>query len=274
MTARRRAAVLCLTVLPFLLSAHGGRAARGQGAGVKTEIVVVGTVHAPTPNFDEKTLTAILNRVRPDLILLELDPSFFDGSFNLPERYQGVSPEARAATAYARAAGAGLRPFDIEGRNRFYQEHDYFNREATFNREIGRLYAGGQLSTEARLLFETLLSLSAVRDACGAERPEVINSSACDAAVEKKHHYAFKGLGRVIELTPALKEAAPFWTLADDFWSRRNAEMVRNILALSKELRPKRAVVLTGFEHRPHLKRRLAELAPGAGFAVREYWDY
>lgn len=274
MTARRLLAVLCLAVHLLLLAAQGGRAALGQEAGVKTEIVVVGTVHAPTPNFDEKTLAGILSRVKPDLILLELDPSFFDGSSNLLETYQGVSLEARAATAYAKATGAKLRPFDIEGRNRFYQEHDYFNQEAKLNREVGRLYAAGQLPTEARLLFETLLSLSAVRDACGAERPEVFNSGACDAAVERKHHYAFKGLGRVIELTPALKESAPFWALADDFWARRNAEMVRNIIALSKELRPRRAVVLSGFEHRPYLKRRLAELAPASGFAVREYREY
>ena len=274
MTARRRVAVLCLTVLLLLFTPRGGRDARGQETGVKSEIVLVGTVHVPTPNFDEKTLAGILNRVKPDLVLLELDPSFFDGSFNLLEKYRDVSLEARAATAYAKAAGARLRPFDIEGRNRFYQEHDYFNREAKLNQEVGRLYAGGQLSAEARLLFETLLSLSAVRDACGAERPEVINSSACDVAVEKKHQYAFKGLGRIIELTPALKESAPFWALADDFWGRRNAEMVRNIVTHTKELRPKRVVVLSGYEHRSYLKRRLVELVPVEGFVVREYRDY
>jgi hypothetical protein len=268
MTERRRAAMLCLTLLLSL------PVARGQEAHVKTELVVVGTVHAPTPNFDEKALAGILGRVKPDLVLLELDPSFFDASFNLLEQYRGVSLEAKAATAYARAAGARLRPFDIEGRNRFYQEQDYFNREARLNREVAGLYAAGQLPAEARLLYESLLSLSAVRDACGAGRPEVINSNACDTAVEKKHHYAFKGLGRVIELTPALKELAPFWTLADEFWSRRNAEMVRNVVTHTKELRPRRVVVLAGFEHRSYLKKRLAELAPAEGFAVREFWDY
>jgi hypothetical protein len=190
------------------------------------------------------------------------------------EKYRGVSLESKAATAYAKAAGARLRPFDIEGRNRFYQEHDYFNREMRLNREAGRLYAAGQLSAEARLLFEGLLSFSAVRDACGADRPEVFNSPACDLAVEKKHYYAFKGLGRIIELTPALKEMAPFWALADDFWARRNGEMVKNIVRHAKELRPRRAVVLTGFEHRAYLKKRLAERAAAEGFVLREYRDY
>ncbi|HZS09928.1 MAG TPA: hypothetical protein VFD58_34190 [Blastocatellia bacterium] len=274
MMKRNQAAVLFVPFVMLTCVWLGERPAQGQGPGIKSEIVLIGTVHAPTSNFQEETLVRILNRVRPDLILLELDPSFFDSSFNLPEKYQGISLESKAATSYAKTVGARLRPFDIEGRNKFYEVHDYFNRELKLNQEAGRLYAGGQLSPEAKVLFEALLSLSAVRDACGAERPEVINSSACDTAVEKKQYYAFKGLGRIIELTPALKEMGPFWALADEFWVRRNGEMVRNIVRHSKELRPGRAVVLSGYEHRYYLRKQLAGQAAREGFILREYWDY
>jgi hypothetical protein len=119
-----------------------------------------------------------------------------------------------------------------------------------------------------------LLALAAVRDSCGAERPEVINSRACDAAVERKQHYAFKGFAQIIGLTPDLKEFQPFWDAADDFWTRRNEEMVRNVVRHSKELRAKRVAVLCGFEHRYYLRKRLAEQAKGEGFVLREYWSY
>lgn len=274
MMKRKRAAVFCVILPMFLFTWPGERPIQGQELGAKSEIVLVGTVHSPTPSFQEEALVRILNRVKPDLILLELDPSFFDSAFTLPEKYQSISMESKAATVYAKTAAIKLRPFDIEGRNKFYQEHDYFNRELKLNQEVGRLYASGQLSPEAKLLFEGLLSLAAVRDACGAERPEVINSSACDMAVEKKQYYAFKGLGRIIELTAALKEMSSFWALADDFWLRRNGEMVRNILKYAKELRPKRAVVLSGYEHRYYLRKQLAEQATKEGFILREYWDY
>jgi hypothetical protein len=247
---------------------------RGQAVDGRAEIVVVGTVHSPTPRFNEATLVAILRRVNPDLILLELDPSFFDGAFALREKYRDVSLESKAAAAYAKDAAVRLRPFDIEGRNRFYQEHDYFKRELSLNREIGRMYGGGLLPPEAKLLFESLAALAAVRDSCGAERPEVINSSACDTAVEKKQVYAFKGVGRIVDLTPALKEFKPFWTLADDFWVRRNDAMVGNVVRHAKETRARRAVVLCGYEHRYYLRPRLAERAAKEGFVVREYWDY
>jgi hypothetical protein len=130
------------------------------------------------------------------------------------------------------------------------------------------------LSAEARLLFETLLSLSAIRDSCGAERPEVINSSACDTAVQKKQYYSFKVIKRMIELTPALKEFDAFGSLADDFWVRRNEEMIRNIVRYSKEFRGKRIVVLCGYEHRYYLGEKLKGQEPKENFVLREYWNY
>jgi hypothetical protein len=261
-----------LIMSALLLSA--GPFARGRGINGGTEIVLVGTVHSPTTKFTEGTLIDILRRVNPDLVLLELDPSFFDGSFALPEKYQNISLENKAVTAYLKTAGARLRPFDIEGRNKFYQEHDYFKRELSLNQELSRLYAAGRLSAEAKLLFEGLTALAAVRDSCGAERPEVINSSACDTAIEKKQGYAFKGIGQIVALTPALKEFKPFWNLADDFWARRNEAMVRNVVKYAKELKAERAVVLCGFEHRYYLRHKLAEQAAAEGFLVKEYWEY
>jgi pheromone shutdown protein TraB len=257
----------------FALQALGGPLARGQEIN-RTEIVVIGTVHSPTPKFTEETLVNILRKVGPDLILLELDPSFFDSSFVLPEQYQNISLENKAVIAYGKTTSVKLRPFDIEGRNKFYQEHDYFKRELSLNQEISRMYGTGQLPLEAKLLFEGLMALAAVRDSCGAESPEVINSSACDTAIEKKQHYAFKGIGQIVELTPSLKEFKPFWILADDFWGRRNDTMVRNIIKYSKELQARKVVVLCGYEHRYYLRNKLTEQAPKEGFVIREYRDY
>ena len=265
---------LYASLVALALLGSNSSVVRGQEGDKRTEVTVIGTVHGPTARFTEGTLIDILKRVQPDLILLELDPSFFDGSFVLPEKYQGITLETKAVTAYGKLAAVKLRPFDIEGRNKFYQEHDYFKHELSLNQEINRMHGAGQLSPEARLIFEGLLALAAVRDACGAERPEVINSSACDAAIEKKQDYAFKGIGKIVELTPALKEFKPFWSLADDFWARRNEAMVRNVVRHAKEVRAKRVVVLCGYEHRYYLRKRLAEQAPGEGFVLKEYWEY
>lgn len=241
----------------------------------QTEIVVISTVHNDTNYFKTETLVDILKKVNPDLILLEFDSSFFDSSFALLEKYQTISLESRAAaTVMRQSSKIKVRPYDIEGRNKFYAEHNYFKSEAEFYGELSRLNDNNELSSEAKLLFEALISLSAIRDSCGAERPEVINSLACDTALEKKQDYSFKGIKRIIELTPALKKFDAFASLADDFWIRRNEEMVKNIIRYSKEFQGQRIVVLCGFEHRYYLRKRLKEQAAKEGFVLREYRDY
>jgi len=265
--------LLCamLGILPVAIQSQRPGA---QSSGARTEIVVVGTVHEPTPSFREKTLLEILGRVKPDVVLLEIDRSFFDDSSTLSQRYETITLETRAATAYAKSAGVALRPYDIEGRNKFYQDNDYFARELKLNQDVSRLYARGELSLEARLLVEALRALSSIRDACGADTPEVFNSAACDSAVAHKQQYAFKGLAKVINLTPALADMRAFGELADGFWIRRNTEMVRNIVKYAKELHARRVVVLAGYEHRYYLREHLAELATSEGFVLREYRDY
>ena len=58
---------------------------RAQG---QTEICLVGTKHDPCPYFDSDSVYAILSRVAPDVILIEMDSSFFDRDFRFDlEKY-------------------------------------------------------------------------------------------------------------------------------------------------------------------------------------------
>jgi hypothetical protein len=254
--------------------ALGNSPPQGEKSEHQTEVIVISTVHNDTAYFKAETLVDILKMVNPELLLLEFDPSFFDSSFALLEKYQAISLESIAATTLQKASKVKVRPYDIEGRNQFYAEHNYFKLEGELNRELNRLYGNDGLSPEAKSLFEALLALSAIRDSFGAERPEVLNSSACDTAIEKKQYYSFKGIKRIIELTPALKAFDVFAGLADDFWVRRNEEMIKNIIRYSKEFQGKRIVVLCGYEHHYYLKKRLKEQESKENFVVREYGNY
>lgn len=246
---------------------------RAQEA-AKTEVVVIGTVHSPTARYTQETLEGLLKKIAPDLLLLEFDKSFFDNSFAILDKFKNVSMETKAVLAYQKTAKVGLRPYDIEGRNPFYQKHDYFNRETNLNQELGRLYSTNQLNAEAKAMLDSLFAVAQIRDACGQEGPSVINSGACDKAVEKKQYYAYKGIGKIIDLTPALKEHKAFWDLADAFWVRRNDEMVNNISRYAKEVAGKKVVVLCGYEHRYYLRTKLLERARAENFMLREYWEY
>ena len=141
------------------------------------EVVVLATVHAPTPRYPEARLAETLSRAKPDLVLLELDPSFSDAEGNLKKEFESVSLETKVAVACAKGTGARLRPYDIEGRNAFFQENDCFTKERKLD-EIRRLHEAGQLSPEADQLYQGLLALSAeawkmasVRTARGINAP-------------------------------------------------------------------------------------------------------
>ena len=240
--------------------------ARCQGS--KPELVVIGTVHNETPKFREDTLGAILARLRPDVILLEFDPTFFDSTGALKANYRNLTVESRAATKYANGARVTIRPYDIDGRNRFYQENDYFAREIRLNQDISRLHAAQELGVEARSIFDSLLTFAAARDTCAAGTIDVMNSAACDSTVLKKAHYAFKGFARIVSLTPTLATHASFCALADRFWTQRNDAMVANIVRHVAEPGVRRVVVLAGFEHRYYLRRELAHRAASSGFTL------
>jgi hypothetical protein len=267
-----RSSLIVWAVLATASVLFGFRHVYGQTGSNKTEIVVIGTVHSPTANVSVKTLSGILDKLKPDVLLLEFDSSFFDDAFALREKFRDITLESTVATSLA-GKGVKLRPYDIEGRNKFYQDTDYFKQELNLNQEISKLNADGRLSPDAKAIFEALTSFARVRDSCGADRLEVLNSAACDRAIEKKQFYAFSGIGKIIDLTPALAEFKPFWTLASDFWVKRNEAMVRNIVNSAKEFHGRRVVVMCGYEHRYYLRKRLAEEAAKEGFVVGEYWD-
>jgi hypothetical protein len=56
-----------------------------------TAIVVVGTVHTKTDNFTVQGLTDILERIKPDLILVELDSSFLTPSMSIKPEFLRIS---------------------------------------------------------------------------------------------------------------------------------------------------------------------------------------
>ena len=249
-------------------------AARAQGTNAPPEVVVVGTVHAATPRYSVDTLLAILDRVRPAVILVELDSSFFDDSSRIRAEYQGISMENAAVTRFSARTATPLRPYDVEGRNRTYEQHDYFARQRRMSQTIAQLDGQGALVPEAKGLLRELDDLSAIRDAIGADRAVVINSAASDTAIRQKQEYSYAGLRRIIELSPGLSGFADFWKWADEFWTLRNETMRANIVRVAAEFPARRVVVICGYEHRYYVRSLLRQDDAAGRLRLREYWEY
>ena len=271
--AGRSLARIAAVFLP-LVAARAPVTARAQGTGAPAEVVVVGTVHNATPKFSVDTLLGILDRVRPAVILVELDSSFFDDSSRIRPEYQAVSLENVAVTRFSARTGTPLRPYDIEGRNRTYQQQDYFARQRRLSEAVGQADDRGSLVPEAKGLLRELDDLSAIRDAIGADRAGVINSAASDTAIKRKQEYSYAGLRRIIELSPGLAEFADFWRWADEFWTRRNETMRANIVRIAALFPGRRVVVICGYEHRYYVRSLLRQDEVAGRLTLREYWDY
>ena len=272
-TASRSLVRIASTLIP-IVAACVPAAAPAQETGAAAEVVVVGTVHAATPRYSVDTLLAILDRVRPAVILVELDSSFFDDSSRIRPEYQSISLENAAVTRLSARTATPLRPYDIEGRNRTYEQHDYFARQRRLSETISRLDGQGALVPEAKGLLRELDDLSAIRDAIGADRPVVINSAASDAAIRLKQEYSYAGLRRIIELSPGLADFADFWKWADEFWTRRSETMHANIVRIAADFPGRQVVVICGYEHRYYLRSLLRQDDAAGRLKLREYWEY
>ena len=127
----------------------------------KTEIFIVGTSHNPTNYQNSDTLYNILKKIKPDLILVELDTSLLTTDYkfdtiNFPDILNTC--ENQAIYKYRKQNNVKLRPFDINGRNDFYEKNDFFSNQSKMYSEITELYEKKQLDSVSTRDFELISS--------------------------------------------------------------------------------------------------------------------
>lgn len=236
-----------------------------------TEVIVVGTVHQNSKEYTSNDLLRIFRIVHPDVILCELDSSFFTAEFNFKRLFGGL--EQTAICEYMKTDQVLLRPYDIEGRNEFYRKHDTFNLEDKFYREVRELSKNGKLSPTSHEIFNAMVECFKKRDAYGSATPRRINSFECDQALAEKWYAIDYGYSEIIRQTPGLQAYNKFHLQNRSFELQRNNAMVSNIASHIRTFPGKRILVVCGFEHRHFLRIQLNFMQVPA-FAIKEYWEY
>lgn len=239
----------------------------------KTEIVIIGTVHEETENFRIQDLVGILKRVKPDVILFELPAEMMTPSYEFKETLNSL--EQGAVIEYVRISGANIRPYDIDGRNAFYQRTNYFERSRQCNDELDVQINKKKMSPEAQKIVDSLLAANARLNAIEMSDPMTINSFQADAAINERQWLVNQGIPEIVRLTQDLKGCETFWDLSSAEWIRRNNQMVANIKRYSVEFQGKRLVVICGLSHRYYLRSHLYDWRdkPPA-YTLKEYWQY
>ena len=258
---------LLLLLIPVVFSSQPAFASTSD----TITIVVVGTVHNKTDNFTVQGLYDIIERVKPDLILVELDSSFFTPLMSIKPESVRISLENETVAKYQEAHGTPIRPYDIEGRNKIYQNHNYFNLQRDLSKALDQAVQDSLLRGENAMLLEAIDRFDGIGRSFGKESPKLINSNPCDVAMESKQYYAGDGMLKIVTSVAALRQFAEFAAFKRDFWIQRNDAMVANILRWAGLMHPKTVLVVCGYEHRYYLRNGLKAHRGGGPFILREY---
>lgn len=258
-----------LTLLLSIINFKPAAAAPGSN----TDIIIIGTVHYSTNNYNSDTLLAILNKVNPDVILVECDSSYMTSKFDLKEDIQFSFLETRAITRYLKEKPAILRPYDINGRDAFLDNHERKRNEQNFFSELNYLSQNNNLSSNTLEILNRILSMMNTSERMANSAASYINSKEGSMYIDTINYYTYTGLYDLINSTSELMHFKSYWEEESNYWIRRNNVMIQNILKYKREFTGKKIVVLCGLSHKNILKNGIINEAEEEKFNVKEFWE-
>lgn len=266
--------ILILCALLFL-----GLSALAQ----KSTIIVIGNVHKPMPQYNADTLYAILENIKPDIILHELDSSFFTADFNFKE--PSGENEQNASEKYKKIHPATLiRPFEFEGRNQYRRERGIKQAENPTMDLLDSLYINKLLTPKQTAIVSEYKRLTEQLNAFGYLAARSFNNTATDSISKLRQYYQHYEIRKVINeryefkqrfVTSANNEKVSYaegYNRFCDFWDLRNKTMAKNIIMMAKKYPGKKIVVLTGYFHRYYLLSELSKANKNT-FTVLEFYS-
>ena len=236
------------------------------------QIWLIGTAHEEKNYINADSLTYALNKIKPDLILIELEEKYFTEDYQLNlEKYPDLlsTNENIASYKYQQLHTVELRPFEIDGRNEFYKRENYFEKESQMFNEMLNLYENNKLSANSKTNFEILLSALISYANVEFRSLTEANSDVATKFLALKNKINFELMISIVKQTEELEKWLEFSELRKDFWDRRNKAMFEKISGYSKEYPDKKIVVLVGNDH----KYFLLELLKQNEFEVKNYYE-
>ncbi|MBG6129967.1 hypothetical protein IWQ47_001950 [Aquimarina sp. EL_43] len=249
-----------------------------------TEIILIGTLHNPEPNFNSEILFDILEDIKPDLILLEGDSSFFTTDFRLKKALN--SNETMASTKYAeKYPMTKLRPYGFEGRIQHRINIGSRPTDGLTTKLLDSLNKANLLSASEANIFNKWQALIEPLKVLASKSPENFNNPTTDSICAERQYYQYKMLTKITNTRDEF--ANRFHTkpngqkisyrdgyqLADEFWDLRNQTMAKNIMRMAELNKGKRIIVTNGFMHRYYLIKELKRLTKGKNIILKEFYE-
>lgn len=247
-------------------------------------MVLLGTVHQPVQNFTPDSLYNILVKIKPDLILFEVDSSFFTKEFDFKKTWK--SNENIATVKYMNSFDVDVRPYEFTGRNEYRIKIGSRPTDSKAFELLDSLYRNNQLNSLNKRVYQNFLEVNDTLNSFAYLGARAFNNPEADKAAEirQEHHYKellsimseypifsntyhVKNEGDSISYLEGYKRAAEFWDL-------RNHTMAKNILHFIREYEYEKIVVLNGYFHRYYLNFLIKPKEEELNFIIKEFYEY
>lgn len=250
----------------------------------KTEIVLLGTVHQPIQNFTPDSLYNILVKIKPDLILFEVDSSFFTKEFKFNKTWE--SNENIATVKYMNNFNVDVRPYEFTGRNEYRIKIGSRPTDGKTIELLDSLYRSNMLSSINKKIYQEFLKMSDSLNSFAYLGAKAFNNSQTDKIAKIRQQYQYNELLKVINEYPIFSNTyyvknendsisyAEGYKKASEFWDLRNRTMSKNILHFVEEYKGSNIVVLNGYFHRYYLNSLIKPKQDELDFIVKEFYDY
>ena len=224
-----------------------------------TEVVLLGTLHGlhqQNSQYSTDILRDLIVRLKPGAILIELPPTIGGESTIEKQRVSRrfANDENWSANAAADVLQIPVVAYDREGRNEYYQQTKYFDRERQLNQRINSWLSSTENATapaEVALLGPVLGNAARSRDYFMLKTgPEVINSDGFDRIIRLKHFIWEELMPELSAKVASLNGLAGEFAFFRDEWNERNRIMASTVVTQVRKRPGQRIVVLCGCEHR------------------------
>jgi len=235
-------------------------------------------------NFTSDSLYNILVRIKPDLILFEVDSSFFTKDFKFKETWE--SNENIATVKYMDNFDLDVRPYEFTGRNDYRIKIGSRPTDSKASELLESLYMNNRLDPLNKSIYEAYLKVNDSLNSFAYLGARFFNRPKVDEIAKRRQEYQYEHLLKIMAEYPIFSDTYYVknngdsisyfegYKRASEFWDLRNRTMSKNILHFIREYDYEKIVVLNGYFHKYYLDSLIKPKQGELNFTVREFYEY
>lgn len=246
------------------------------------ELTILGTVHYPTSGVNADSVYQALNKVMPEVILLERDSAAFDNDFR--PLFKDEENETIAILRFLEEnPNVLIRPIEFEGRDEFRDKTGLYPQANEVYQKLNELSRSDSFSEQEQQVWDRFVFYWIKLDSLAAISLKAINTEFSDSILDSAKYYQYTKMKEIVEKHNEFNEMmldsrGDSVSLRAYFekWERfehygRNNAMAENIIETINNLPNKTYVVMVGYNHRYYLKKAIEAKAPE--IKIKEFYE-